>query len=140
MTVQKFLYLDFDGVLHPNFTHKGNLFCHIPKFEEAIQWADINVVISSSWRFQESPDWLTRLFSPSFRTNVVGFTGDAFIGKHARWNEITAHVKTNQVIDWMALDDAKNEFPDDCQNLILCDGKKGLDTPQLDLLKKWLMT
>ena len=140
MSSQKFLYLDFDGVLHPNFTNKGNLFCHIPKFEEAIQWADINVVISSSWRFQESPDWLIRLFSPRIRDSVIGFTGDAHIGQHARWHEIVAHVKTNQVIDWMALDDAKNEFPDDCQNLILCDGKKGLDTPQLDLLKKWLMT
>ncbi len=33
---QKHLYLDFDGVLHPNFVGKGQLFIHMQKLTNAI--------------------------------------------------------------------------------------------------------
>lgn len=134
----KFLYLDFDGVLHPNFCDKKQLFCHLPKLTKVLEGCDVNIVISSSWRFQESPDWLIELFPPAIQDSVIGFTGDAHIGRHARWHEIMAHVSTNRVVDWRALDDAVNEFPADCSQLIACNGNVGITDIQQAALLHWL--
>jgi hypothetical protein len=69
---------------------------------------------------------------------IYGCTGDTYIGKWARWNEIKRHVHNNRVNEWIALDDAYFEFPPDCRNLILCEGSKGLQIEQIFELKEWL--
>ena len=135
---QKHLYLDFDGVLHPNFVDKGQLFIHMEKLSNAIVGKPLRVVISSSWRFHENIDYLRTLFEPATRDLIVGCTGPAYIGKWARWNEIMKHANTNGVRDWVALDDAYMEFPPECEELILCDGKIGLQDTQIQQLVRWL--
>jgi hypothetical protein len=135
---QKHLYLDFDGVLHPNFVDKGQLFSHMQKLTKAIEGKPLRVVISSSWRFHEDFGYLRSLFEPTTQSQIVGCTGPAYIGKWARWNEIIKHVTTNGVKDWVALDDAYLEFPPECEELILCDGRIGLQDNQMQELVKWL--
>ena len=135
---QKHLYLDFDGVLHPNFVDKGQLFSHMQKLTKAIEGKPLRVVISSSWRFHEDLGYLRSLFEPTTQSQIVGCTGPAYIGKWARWNEIIKHVTTNGVKDWVALDDAYMEFPPECEELILCDGRIGLQDSQMQQLVKWL--
>ncbi len=135
---QKHLYLDFDGVLHPNFVDKGRLFNHMQKLTNAIAGKPLRIVISSSWRFHESLDYLKSLFEPTTRSQIVGCTGPAHIGKWPRWNEIKNHVHTYGVTDWVALDDAYMEFPPQCEELILCDGRKGLQDSQMQHLLNWL--
>lgn len=135
---QKHLYLDFDGVLHPNFVDKGQLFSHMQKLTKAIEGKQLRVVISSSWRFHEDLGYLRSLFEPTTQSQIVGCTGPAYIGKWARWNEIIKHVTTNGVKDWVALDDAYMEFPPECEELILCDGRIGLQDGQMQQLAKWL--
>ena len=134
----KSIYLDFDGVLHPNFAGKGQLFCHMQALTEALEGIQVQIVISSSWRFQEEMDYLKGLFDTRVQGQVIGRTGDAYIGKWARWNEITQHAKTHHIKNWIALDDAYLEFPPDCKELILCDGRSGLQPKQLQQLVKWL--
>ena len=134
----KHLYLDFDGVLHPNFVGKDLLFCHMQKLTNAIVGKPLRIVISSSWRFHENIDYLKTLFEPTTRSLIFGCTGPAYIGKWARWNEIKKHANTNGVTDWVALDDARMEFPPECDELILCDGKIGLQDSQIQQLAKWL--
>lgn len=135
---EKHLYLDFDGVLHPNFVAKGQLFSHMQKLTKAIEGKPLRVVISSSWRFHEDLGYLRSLFEPTTQSQIVGCTGPAYIGKWARWNEIIKHVTTNGVKDWVALDDAYMEFPPECEELILCDGRIGLQYGQMQQLAKWL--
>jgi hypothetical protein len=136
--IQKHLYLDFDGVLHPNFVGKGQLFSHMQTLTNAIVGKPLSIVISSSWRFHENIDYLRSLFDPITRSQIIGCTGSAHIGKWARWIEITKHANTNGVTDWMALDDAYMEFPPECEELILCEGKIGLQVTQIQQLVRWL--
>jgi hypothetical protein len=71
---------------------------------------------------------------------VIGKTGEAKQTSYARFDEITEWLEFHEACDWRALDDSKFEFPFDCNNLILCDGHKGIDTTQLDDISKWLQT
>ena len=52
-----FLFLDFDGVLHPQYdgepTPKEVCFCHLPRFEAVMRrHPGVQIVISSTWRQQ----------------------------------------------------------------------------------------
>ena len=58
----KYLYLDFDGVLHPNSFDKGKAFCLMPLLERALSGSDVRIVVSSSWRHHESKAYIQSLF------------------------------------------------------------------------------
>ena len=133
-----YLYIDFDGVLHPNFIQKGQAFHLMPLLEEALEGYDVCLVISSSWRFHETPAYLSNLFPASLKPLLVGTTGPAHIGRWARWQEITYHAQRWGAKNWRALDDAGMEFPPQCPNLILCDGKIGIQHAQVQDLRAWL--
>lgn len=61
-----FLFLDFDGVLHPEHCHESRHFTCLSVLEEALrrvpQW---QVVITSAWRRHKSLDELRARFSSS---------------------------------------------------------------------------
>jgi len=48
------LFLDFAGVLHSISGYRDQPFCRLPMLEEVLVDADVDIVISSSWRFQHS--------------------------------------------------------------------------------------
>ena len=135
---ERTLYLDFDGVLHPNFVQKGEIFSRMSLLEEALEGHTPSLVISSIWRFHETPAYLRNLLPAALRPLLIGTTGDAHVGRWARWEEITRHARSWGIKDWRALDDAAMEFPPGCPNLILCDGRKGLQAAQVQLLRAWL--
>jgi hypothetical protein len=39
---------------------------------------------------------------------------------------------------WIAIDDAINEFPPDCENLLACDPRTGFTETQAERLRLWL--
>lgn len=137
---KKFLYLDFDGVLHPNAVTKGDLFCLLPLLSATVANRNISIVISSSWRLHESMDYFKSLFSPQVRELVIGCTEELKGDKWQRWSEIKKHAEHYNISDWVVLDDALEMFPMSCKNLVLYDGSKGLQKAQLDLLKLWIDT
>ena len=65
-------------------------------------------------------------------------TGPAHMGRWARWHEINNHAQSFGANNWRALDDAGMEFPPQCPNLILCDGKIGIQHAQMRDLRAWL--
>jgi len=132
------LFLDFDGVLHPSHCSPGDFLCHLPRLLEALGQANVDIVICSSWRFQRSFEELRALFSPDIQRNIVGVTGAAFIGRHARWYEIQSYVKAHRITNWRVLDDSRWEFPDRCTELIACDGSRGMGQRQVDQIRRWL--
>ena len=77
-------------------------------------------------------------FPESLRPRIVGTTGTAHIGRHARWQEINRYCTEAAISNWRALDDARFEFPDPCEQLIACDGGRGLELRQCELLRQWL--
>lgn len=99
----------------------------------------VEIVISSSWRFNYSPVELKAFLPKGLANLVVNVTGDAVIGRHARWKEIQVYVRAYGIKDYKIIDDSKFEFPDTCDALVRCNPSVGIDTEQIAELEKWLI-
>src|SRR4051794_39007445 len=45
------LFLDFDGVLHPTYSIKAELFCYLPRLESVLRdYPMVKAVVTSDWR------------------------------------------------------------------------------------------
>ena len=133
----KTLFLDFDGVLHVIQANFEERFSKLHLLEELARDFSFEVVISSTWRlFYDIPTLQKHLKNLGGR--VVGVTGDTLSGPYARYREILAYVEEHNVLEWRALDDASQEFPEDEKRLIRCYSDEGLGSNQIDILKSWL--
>ena len=138
--MNRILFLDFDGVLHPNHAAEEHYFIRLPVLEKALSAGECGIVISSSWRFQHALDTLKKRFPLPLRKRIVGCTGEAAIGRHARFREIETYLLRHGDVDWRTLDDSKFEFPEGCDNLILCDGAFGIADRQASVIERWLFS
>ena len=137
--MRRLLFLDFDGVLHPtSVTESKPLFCREHVLQATLAGTDCEIVISSSWRHHHIPQELLARLSPAIRVRVVGFTGNAHIGKWPRYQEIKNYLMDNGNPSWRALDDSRNEFPPGCAQLLWCNPNRGIEGPQVTALNKWL--
>ena len=138
--MSKFLFLDFDGVLHSTKDH-ANFFENITSFSQLVVNYPIQIVISSSWRFQFNLTQLKSFFPQQIQHKIIGLTGKEVVGKYSRYHEIKNYLKEKDksLSDWRALDDTSFEFPPDCEQLILCNSNFGLKKKQLDMLEEWLL-
>lgn len=121
------IFLDFDGVLHPSPSTEQGVFCHLERFEEFIRgYADLDVVLSTSWR--EIFPWaeITSFFSQDVQLRLIGKT--PILPGADRYAEILAWIRQNQYQGtWLALDDSAKEFPPGYKQLCLCDTAIGFD-------------
>jgi len=139
MTPKKVVYLDFDGVLHATSLVTEDLFSRVHLLEPLFESDCAGIVISSSWRFTHSLTALQAKLPSTLAKRLIGMTGDAIIGKHARYQEIINHVHTLEgPIDWRALDDSYWEFPSNCQELIRCNPNTGVGPKDVAQLRTWL--
>ena len=147
----KILFLDFDGVLHPDryslsshdpdrVFRNNEIFSQAPVLAGLMADFPCQIVISSSWRFSYNLDEMKDKLPKVISKNVIGVTGDAYIGPYPRFNEIQEYLlsRNKSLYGWRALDDSKIEFPNGCTDLILCDPNTGLASKQIQELKKWL--
>jgi hypothetical protein len=125
------LFLDFDGVLHPQVTRadrtgEENLaFSYLPRIEAVLrEFPGVKIVIASDWRKQHSLVELRRLFSEDLRFRIEGVIGiddrDHARGNRQRLVEryLAEHGKAD--CSWLAIDDdAGNYLPG--ASLVLCD-------------------
>ena len=135
----KTLFLDFDGVLHPTLAEPEEHLGRARLLAAVLEQHKPDVVISSSWRFHFPMSEILDRLPVHIRSRVVGITGDAFIGKHARWHEIRSYCAQHRISDWRALDDSAFEFPPDCPQLIRCDGGVGIGEREILALREWLV-
>jgi hypothetical protein len=135
----KYLFLDFDGVLHPT-THGSLLFSNTHLLEHVFSKHQCSIVISSSWRFHYDLDEIKLRLPEVIRPLVIGVTGEAYIGQYSRYHEIVGylHNKDKHFAEWKALDDSWIEFPEDCENLIRCNPNTGITDQEVKLLIDWL--
>lgn len=131
------LFLDFDGVLHPVPSQGRGLLCYIPRLENVLRkFPDVKVVISSLWRASHDLSELREFFSEDIRPRIIGMT--PFIEEiievwlfdlcQTRYAEILQWIDDNKYTGpWVALDDAYQEFPEDCKELIRCETIFGFD-------------
>ena len=126
-------------MLHSNFSPPHQAFSLAPKLAQTLAGSSVQVIISSSWRFDRALSELQNLLPKGLAERVVGSTGEPFEGEYARWNEICETVRQQGIIDWRTLDDSRFEFPPaSCPELILCDGRRGLTEPQCEEIARWL--
>ena len=71
---------------------------------------------------------------------VVGVTGETITGPYARYAEIKAYAEEYNILDWRAIDDASQEFPENENRLIECQSNMGIGKKQIDVLTSWLIS
>jgi hypothetical protein len=139
--MRKLLFLDFDGVLHPDGV---GLFSKLGLFEEYLsKMPEAEIVISSSWRETHALEDLKANFSASLSGRIIGITPtlDDGYDSGGRQREIEAFLKiaglnsTNS--SWVALDDTQLFFEDDCDFLILTDPNQGFREIDGNALLEW---
>lgn len=136
--MNKLLFLDFDGVLHPTQLTSESPFNRVHLLEDALLNQEIGIVISSSWRFTHNLERLSKLLPGSISNQIIGTTGSPVIGKHPRFCEISNYIKINGPSNWRALDDSYWEFPSPCPQLIRCNPNTGVTEKQVKEIKQWL--
>ena len=132
-----FLFLDFDGVLHPQYdgepTPKEVCFCHLPRFEAVMRrHPGVQIVISSTWRQQFGMLQLSAFFSADIARRIVGITptypADGPPRMHIREWEILQWLQQHHASNrpWVALDDSQGDFRDYRHRVVFCQPWEGL--------------
>ena len=145
----KTLFLDFDGVLHPYAATRDRLFCQVPTFERVIrQFPDVQIVISSDWKYIENLEAHRRRFSPDVAERIVGTTPQfrelpqlrIDIRKRQRKIECAywLHTHGGQSQPWLAVDDNLSLFGGECPRLLVVDPTTGLDDVHAEQLAERL--
>lgn len=139
------LFLDFDGVLHPEPCYDdAQLFCRLPLLENLLRGLpDIDLVISSTWRDRRTLEELQALFSADIGRRVIGMTPSwkdlpelfETIG-YQRHTEIEGWLRQSGKAweQWVAIDDKPWLFKPFLSNLVLCDTAVGIDEAVLKRL------
>lgn len=133
------LFLDIDGVLHPEPSYReDHLFCHLPRLEKILRdFPSVEIVISSTWRETRTIEELRALFSEDIGKRIVGVTPfwqdlpELFdvVGNYRRQVEVEGWLRQSNRIweSWTALDDRRYWFRPFLKNLVWCDSAIGLD-------------
>ena len=132
------LFLDFDGVLHPEDAPAAGLFCCSPVLWRVLRARpEVDVVFSTSWREIKS---LKEMIVLSTR-NEGSDLGHRFVGQtpviplaryrehsHPREEECFRWLSENSRTEspWLALDDLARLFSPGCRNLYRVNHRTGL--------------
>lgn len=126
------LFLDIDGVLHPELDGEPvpleRRFCCLPLITEVLQdFPTVEIVISSMWRHRFELPVLRAMFPPEIEKRIIGVTSlyEREEGKYlpaTREHEILQWLKENdrQSDAWIAIDDAGWQFIEHKHRLVHC--------------------
>jgi hypothetical protein len=133
---QMFLFLDFDGVLHPykSFHTREGLFAKKFFIEELLRTYDkVSVVVSSSWGKHYDLNELKAYFSEDVRHRFIGY-----ISNHSdnRGLDIYKWLISHGEVDtpWVAVDDMA--YFDDGSPVVWTDSRTGLTTETANMLEE----
>ena len=139
--MKKILFLDFDGVLHPDGIA---LFSKLDLFERyLLKMPGVDIVISSTWREDHSLTALKNYFPASIRNQIIGVTPVLDDGYECagRQREIQAYLDraglNKDNCAWVALDDIALFFEADWPHLILTDASSGFTDANGRALLEW---
>jgi hypothetical protein len=143
------LFLDFDGVLHPEPCYDQTmLFCRRSLLEDCLRdFPDVQIVITSTWRERHSFDALRALFATDIAARIIDVTPQwsdlldlRSSMSYMRQVEVMGWLRQNGEpwTQWVALDDKPWLFKPFLSNLVTCDGEVGLDEGVLQKLRSKL--
>ncbi|ABD70755.1 conserved hypothetical protein [Rhodoferax ferrireducens T118] len=146
------LFLDFDGVTHPDPCRKGAFFCQLPLIEDVLREnKHVDVVISSSWRYDHRLPELQAYFSSDIRTLVIDVTPSVartddegwipphLLQHHREW-ECRKWIRQHCPLDtpWLAIDDVSEWFLPGCADLLITRSECGFQPEQASKLREML--
>lgn len=148
MSKSPILFLDFDGVLHPDFARGTALFSARPLLWQLLgECPYLEVVFSTSWREIHPVDELIQFVTAGggeylaarfigTTPSIVSERGANITQCYRRETEIKLWLFGNGQIhrSWIALDDFKEYFSPDCPNLIAIDHITGLKPEHMEVL------
>jgi hypothetical protein len=146
MDVQQYpppvLFLDFDGVTHPEMCQAHQLFTCLPLIEAVLrEHPCVDVVISSSWREHHPLDELRAVFSRDIAPRIKGVTPieprrrEMPAAAHVRERECRTWLQRNVPTgSWVAIDDVPWLFTPGCPHLILTNHRTGFSPSNADHL------
>lgn len=151
------LYLDLDGVVHHEkvlwhprkgiymspYEAAGNTLSEwIPILESVLEpYPAVALVLSSTWCIRPGYSATLKRLPASLRARFIGGTYHGRVHGVDPWNlsmfrttprgvQVQEDAQRRKPQQWIALDDDLEGWPDSCrQNLVACDGKKGLSAP-----------
>jgi hypothetical protein len=132
------LFLDFDGVLHPDpCADARRLFERAPRLAEALEpFPEVEVVASTAWRNLMPFERLRGLLPARLAARVIAITPtfgtfDAITSlvPYRRQAECAQWLRVNQrpADAWLALDDRPHWFSPYCENVIDCNSAVGFE-------------
>jgi hypothetical protein len=129
LNFSRVLFLDIDGVLHPDSCDPERQFCFVHNFCETLKLAaphrDVPIVISSTWRMDFTIDAMRAHFPVAMNHQIVGVTPDLDViwessEDRNRQSEIEAWMQDESPDgDWLAIDDRSSFFRVGCPKLFL---------------------
>ncbi len=127
------LFLDIDGVLHPDPPQPDQRLRSLPRLVEILRdHPQVEVVISSLWREKLSLDQLRELFPTDLRERIIDVTPiaeriDGWLPAR-REGEILEWLEASGRSDepWLAIDDQAWQFTQHRDRLIACDFYDGI--------------
>tara|TARA_R110002049_G_scaffold247930_3_gene422422 strand:- start:3902 stop:4339 length:438 start_codon:yes stop_codon:yes gene_type:complete len=138
------VFLDFDGVLRRDSSPPScfQTDCKV-HFESAIRpFADVTIVISSTWRIPFSLTEIRSFFSDDIAQRNVGKTPELEHEKrYTRHKEIQAYLADHSALsnNWLAIDDSPDLFPPDAP-LLLTHSDTGFDAACAVRLRQMLLS
>ena len=134
MKSELILFLDFDGVLHPDPpSSSAPLMCRAPLLKAWLeQHRQVGVVISSTWRLKRSIPELQALF-PQWGDRIIGVAPNIPQESYQRQHECESWMRNHSKpwVPWLALDDRAWNFRPFERRLVLTDLKTGLTNTDL---------
>jgi hypothetical protein len=142
------LFLDFDGVCHPNYIDAKAFSCNEQLWKILRARPDVLVVFSTSWRETHRPDELLNFATQGGGEDLA----HRFVGQTPRiracsdyepcgleckqWLDSNGHAAT----PWLALDDIRHQFHGGHPNLYVVDGSTGLTDADVEKIIARLKT
>jgi hypothetical protein len=150
-TTSGYLFLDFDGVLHPDIGPPNLKAAAL--LAPIVKDLNLQVVISSAWRTSFNLDMLKALLGP-LGEHVIDTTPDldretpapessendestAMPFQRQREIELWLEGRATPGAPYMALDDLAFLFEQDCEWLYLVDGNTGLNESNIGHVHTW---
>jgi HAD domain in Swiss Army Knife RNA repair proteins len=131
------LFLDFDGVLHPDpCLDASRLFEQAPLLERTLEpFPEVGIVLSTAWRTEHTLDELASMLPQSLTPRLVGMTPgyqtfrpQPALAAYRRQAECLAWLEqhADAQTPWLALDDRPAMFAPYCEQLVVCHPALGL--------------
>ncbi|PKO26655.1 MAG: hypothetical protein CVU36_23480 [Betaproteobacteria bacterium HGW-Betaproteobacteria-9] len=146
------LFLDFDGVTHPDPCGNASLFQSLPLIEAVLRrYPDVLVILSTTWRTTHPLDELKDLFSSDLAERVLSGTPllslydlawyPVPLSARPRQREIEAWLHQNRSLDhpWVAIDDRPWWFESECSNLLVTSRHTGFTESNVDSLDDMIL-